>query len=80
FGFYNNPTVNSLIQQAGAATDSATSAKLWAEADAQVMNDAAIFPINANNQATYHASHVHNTVFIPALQQIDPANVWLSKS
>ena len=28
------------------------------------MKDAAIFPITANNQATYHASHVHNTVFI----------------
>lgn len=80
FGFYNNATVNQLVTQAGAATDPTTSAKLWAQADAQVMNDAAIFPINANNQATYHASHVHNTVFIPALQQIDPANVWLSQS
>ena len=80
FGFYNSPVVNKLVDEAGAATDSATSAKLWAQADAQVMNDAAIFPVTAVNQPTYHASHVHNTVFIPALQQIDPTNVWLSAS
>ena len=43
------------------------------------MDDATFFPITADNQPSYHASHVHNTVFIPALQQIDPANVWLSK-
>ncbi|MDQ1494768.1 MAG: hypothetical protein QOG69_1251, partial [Actinomycetota bacterium] len=24
--------------------------------------------------------HVHNTVFIPSYQQIDPANVWLTAS
>ncbi len=38
----------------------------------QVMKDAAIFPITANNQATYHASHTHNTVFIAALQADRP--------
>ncbi len=80
FGFYNDPKVNSLIDQADQAATSDQSSKLWAQADQQVTQDAAIYPITANNQPTYHASHVHNTVFVPAIQQIDPTNVWLSKS
>ena len=80
FGFYNSAKVNDLIGQAGAQTDASKASALWIEADKQVMEDAAFFPITANNQVTYHASHVHNTVFIPTLQQIDPANVWLTKN
>ena len=80
FGFYNNPATNALIAQAGKEQDAAKSAALWAQADKQVMEDAAFFPITSNNQVTYHASHTHNTVFMPAYQNIDPANVWLSKS
>jgi peptide/nickel transport system substrate-binding protein len=80
FGFYNSSALNALIVKAGATTDPTQSAALWAQADQQVMQDAAIFPITANNQATYHASHTHNTVFIAALQGIDPTNVWLSTS
>ncbi len=26
----------------------------------------------------YHASYVHNAVYVPALQEFDPTNVWLS--
>ena len=26
----------------------------------------------------YHASYVHNAVYVPAIQQFDPTNVWLS--
>jgi peptide/nickel transport system substrate-binding protein len=78
FGFYDDSAADALIVKAAATTDATQSAALWAQADAQVMNDAAIFPITANNQATYHASHVHNTVFIAAYQQVDPTNVWLS--
>ena len=29
---------------------------------------------------TYHGSQVHNTVFVPNLNQIDPTNVWLTPS
>jgi peptide/nickel transport system substrate-binding protein len=80
FGFYDNPATDALIDQASKEQDSTKSAALWAQADKQVMQDAAFFPITANNQPTYHSSHVHNTVFIPAFQQIDPANVWLTSS
>jgi peptide/nickel transport system substrate-binding protein len=79
YGYYDSPATNALIKQASEEQDKAKSSALWAQADKQTMEDAAIFPITSNNQVTYHASHVHNTVFIPAYQQIDPANVWLSK-
>jgi peptide/nickel transport system substrate-binding protein len=26
----------------------------------------------------YHAAHVHNAVYLDAIQGFDPANVWLS--
>ena len=78
FGFYNSAKVNDLVDQASTQTDPTKASALWIEADKQVMADAAFFPITANNQVTYHASHVHNTVFIPTFQQIDPANVWLT--
>ncbi len=80
FGFYDNPKVDALVNQASTTADATAAAKLWAQADSIVTNDAAIFPITADNQPTYHASHVHNTVAIPAFQQIDPTNVWLSAS
>jgi peptide/nickel transport system substrate-binding protein len=43
-----------------------------------VMKDAAIYPITDSLQPNYHASYVHNAVYITAIQQFDPANVWLS--
>lgn len=78
YGFYNNSAVDALTDQASNQKDTSAANKLWIKADKQVMDDAAIFPITSNNQVTYHASHVHNTVFMPAYQQIDPANVWLT--
>jgi peptide/nickel transport system substrate-binding protein len=80
FGFYDNAATTALIDQASKEQDETKANGLWAQADKQVMDDAAFFPITANNQPVYHASHTHNTVFIPAIQQNDPANVWLSSS
>ena len=42
------------------------------------MKDAPIYPIIEPQQPLYHASYVHNAVYIPAIQQFDPTNVWLS--
>jgi peptide/nickel transport system substrate-binding protein len=80
FGFYDDPKTDSLIATASKELDPVKSQADWAAADKQVMEDAAFFPITAPNQPNYHASHVHNTVFVPALQNIDPTNVWLSTS
>ena len=42
------------------------------------MQDAPIYPISTQLQPLYHASYVHNAVYMPAIQQFDPTNVWLS--
>ena len=78
YGFYDNPTVTSLISKAGVQASATTAARMWAQADQNVMNDAPIYPIAQPLWPNYHASYVHNAVYVPALQNFDPANVWLS--
>lgn len=77
FGLFNDPTVNDLIDRAKAATSHDKSSALWAEADRRVMEQAAIFPITDPNTPVYHASQVHNAIYLPVLNQFDMANVWL---
>lgn len=78
FGFYDSATTNKLVQQASTTASEEQANTLWQQADEQVMKDAAFFPITQPQQANYHAEQVHNTVYIPAFQNFDPANVWLS--
>lgn len=78
FGFYNSPEVDTLITKASAAATPEEAAPIWAQADQQVMKDAAFFPITEPRTPNYHASQVHGAVYIPAFQNFDPANVWLS--
>jgi peptide/nickel transport system substrate-binding protein len=80
FGFYNSSKVNSLTQQASTAKTESDAAALWARADQQVMKDAAFFPITNPKQPNYHASQVHNAVYVPAIQNFDPTNVWIDKA
>ena len=80
FGFYNDPTTNSIIQRAATAPTEAQASALWAQADAQVMADAAVFPITSPTSPNFRASQVHNAVYVPQLYQFDPTNVWLSSS
>ncbi|MBO0824514.1 MAG: ABC transporter substrate-binding protein [Actinobacteria bacterium] len=78
FGFYNNPAVNDLITKAASQGSASAAAQLWAQADQQVMKDAPIYPITQPLQMLYHASYVHNAVYVPAIQGFDFSNVWLS--
>jgi peptide/nickel transport system substrate-binding protein len=78
FGLYNNPTTNDLITKAATAKTEDEARTLWAQADKQVMSDAPFFPITQPNQPNYHASQVHGAVYVPAIQNFDPTNVWLS--
>jgi peptide/nickel transport system substrate-binding protein len=80
FGYYSDPKVNKVIQEASTATSISASNALWAQADKLVMGDAPIFPITEPNAPVYFASQVHNAVFVPNLNQIDPTNVWLTPS
>jgi peptide/nickel transport system substrate-binding protein len=79
FGLYDSPRTDSLAVQAAKAPSTAQASKLWAEADQQVMKDAAFFPITNPKQPTYTAGQVHNAIYIPAYAQVDPTNVWLTK-
>ncbi|MBW9208083.1 ABC transporter substrate-binding protein [Mumia sp. zg.B21] len=79
FGFYDNPTTNVLIDEASKAATDEDAKKLWAAADKQTMKDAPIYPITNALWPTYKASQVHHGVYIPVLQSLDPANVWLEK-
>ncbi|HEY6500707.1 MAG TPA: ABC transporter substrate-binding protein [Streptosporangiaceae bacterium] len=78
FGFYNNPSVNTLINKARTTASTSAADQLWVQADQEVMKDAPIYPITDELQPNYHASYVHNAVYITAIQQFDPVNVWLS--
>jgi peptide/nickel transport system substrate-binding protein len=78
FGFYDSAATNAMITQALAAPDEQSAADAWAKADKQVMADAAFYPVANPRWPTYHAAQVHNAVYLDALQNFDPANVWLS--
>jgi peptide/nickel transport system substrate-binding protein len=78
FGFESNPKVDSLIAKALVATSTAAANSLWAQADHQVMEDAAVYMINSPLFATFHPTQVNNAVYVPFIQEIDPTNVWLS--
>jgi peptide/nickel transport system substrate-binding protein len=78
FGFYNSAATNSLIEQASSAKTQEEAKALWAKADHQVMEDAAFYPITNQLNANYRATQVQNAVYIPAFQNFDPANVWLT--
>ena len=78
FGFYNNPSVTSLIAKGSSAASASSAATIWAQADVAVMKDAPFYPIVNPNQPLYHASYVHNAVYVPAIQQFDPTNIWMS--
>ncbi|MEQ7125830.1 ABC transporter substrate-binding protein [Actinopolymorpha sp. B11F2] len=77
FGFYTSKATNRLVQLAATATTPEEAATLWAQADRQVMKEAPVYPITNPLQPNYHASQVRNAVYIPALQNFDPTNVWL---
>jgi peptide/nickel transport system substrate-binding protein len=83
YGCYNNPTVNSLITKAEAATSITTAGNDWAAADKQIMSDAAMVPIASQNFPLYASSRVKEAgastaVFSPNIGNPDITNVWLS--
>jgi len=78
YGYYNNPTVNAMITKAASLSDPVAAGKLWGKIDVAIMKDAPFYPITQGLQANYHSSFVHNAVYVPALQNFDPTNVWLS--
>jgi peptide/nickel transport system substrate-binding protein len=78
FGYFSSPTVNNLIGQALSQPTEAQADTFWAQADQQVMKEAAVYPITSVLQLSEHAPYVHNAVFMTQWQNFDPVNVWLS--
>jgi peptide/nickel transport system substrate-binding protein len=78
FGFFNDPKLNTLIDQALAAPNDGAATPLWHQADMEAMSQAAVMPLEAPNEPSIHGTQVHNCVFIGAIQNCDMANVWLS--
>ena len=66
------------IAKGATAGSQSAAAQTWAQADQDVMKDAPFYPITQPLQPLYHASYVHNAIYVPALQAFDPTNVWLS--
>jgi len=79
FGYFQSTTVNNLINQALSQPTETQADTFWAQADQQVMQAAAIYPITEQLQLAEHAPYVHNAVYMTQWQNFDPANVWLSK-
>jgi peptide/nickel transport system substrate-binding protein len=78
FGFYNNPAVTALITKAASQGNAMTAGHMWAQIDQLIMKDAPIYAMTQPLQPLFHASYVHNAVYVPAMQNFDPTNVWLS--
>jgi len=78
FGYFSSSTVNNLINQALSQPTEPEADKFWAQADMEVMKEAAVYPITSVLQLAEHAPYVHNAVFMTQWQNFDPANVWLS--
>jgi peptide/nickel transport system substrate-binding protein len=78
FGLFNDPKLNSLIDNALSAPNDSASAPLWHQADQEAMSQAAWFPIGIQNFTKIQGSQVHNCVISPAWETCSFANVWLS--
>jgi peptide/nickel transport system substrate-binding protein len=79
FGLYDSATANKAITAAVNAPTQDEAKTLWAAADKAVMEDAPFFPLTNPQQPNYHAAQVHNTIYVPSMQQFDPTNVWIDK-
>ncbi|MDA8309608.1 MAG: ABC transporter substrate-binding protein [Actinomycetota bacterium] len=75
---YSNKALDKIISEAVTAGSVAAADKLWYQADKFVMQQAVMYPIEEADYAIYHSSRVHNAVFLPAIEEFDPTNVWLS--
>jgi len=83
YGCYNSPALNKLIVEAEAAPTLAQAAKLWHEADENVMSNAVIVPLGDGQAPFYSSARVQNAgstaiVYAPNIGGPDITNVWLN--
>lgn len=78
YGDYNNPDVNSWIDQALSAPSPSAAGHFWHKCDMQIMKDAAIVPLLNQQIPLFHSSKVHNFIYMPTEANPDITNLWLS--
>ena len=78
FGLFNDANLTPLINSALTATSASAAGNFWHQADVEAMSQAAIFPITDPNDPLIHGSQVHNCIYVAAIQNCDPTNIWLS--
>jgi peptide/nickel transport system substrate-binding protein len=79
YGCYNSPITNKLIDQALEAKTTDEAANLWAQADQQIMKDAAFVPFQQQLTPLTRSNRVHNALFQQKSVTYDYTNLWLSK-
>jgi peptide/nickel transport system substrate-binding protein len=77
-GGYDDTTVDALVDQAESATTIPAAAKLWHQADTQVMADAAFIPLQIQLTQKFRSARVHNAIFDTLSGSYDITQVWLS--
>ncbi len=90
YGCYNNPTVNTLIAKAEAATSLTDAGNFWQQADHQIMSDAALVPVMSQNFPCYSSKRVRGigsdgktyptAIFAPNIGNPDITALWLASS
>jgi len=90
YGCYDNPAVNSLITAAEATTSTSTAAADWSQADADIMKDAAIVPLESQNFPAISSKRIRGVssdgktfqtaLFAPNIGNPDITNVWIAGS
>jgi peptide/nickel transport system substrate-binding protein len=78
FSFMKNASIDTLIKKGQTATSQSEATQVWTQTDQAVMRQAPMYPIASPNFVGFHSSLVHNAIYVPNIQQIDPTNVWLS--
>jgi peptide/nickel transport system substrate-binding protein len=74
----NDPTINSLIDQAGAETDAAKRNDLWAQVDQKVMDSAVYLPFVADKALTYRSPRLTNVYINQSFGMYDYVNIGVA--
>ena len=76
-GGYDDPRVDDLIKEAESALKLNDASNLWHEADALLMADAALIPVEVEIHPLFRSQRVHNAIFSPFTSSYDITQVWL---
>jgi peptide/nickel transport system substrate-binding protein len=74
---YNSAVTTKYINQALTAASPAASAAAWKKANAQIMQDAVVVPIEFQKFTAFHSTRLQGCVFWFFDINCDPTNVWL---